>query len=326
MSDYINSATGLPYDCGDKKNWRRKSILRIQAVERPLSLYLASLCCSVARWTNLMKLTGISSNYLETLLFFNGMAVLFKFGSGYVILPCVNETKPDVMGRVVKVRPYPWNNDKLMREKDGLLMTLWVQDEYDENGNLIHKQDAVLIKNNEWCVPTWLYIKPYVDQLKYTMQSKNLHQILSRVKWMVKGDKSSIKGLRAQIERVLSNDEPYVAVDVGLGDDPLTEICGSQDTMYNPEPYWYDIDKTLNFILTHIGLDNHQNIQKKERETIAEVKSNTSSTKSSAWIWESTRTEAVEKIKSVLGFSLEFEWGYSDEPVEDETPVENKEV
>lgn len=312
MSDFINSATGRVFD-SNCKSWKRTAVKKIQAVYRPMMLYFASLTSSIAEWKDLKKKINIESDYLENLLFFNGMCVLFKFGSGYCILPCVNESEPDVMGRIVKVRPYPWNSSKLAREQDGLDFILHVQDEYDSKGILIAKQDAVLIRNNSYFMPTWLYIEPYINQIMYTMQSKNIHQVTSRVKWLLQGDKNSVKGFKAQMDRVLSNDDPYAVVDVGMNADMLSDISGGQDTTYSPEPYWYDIDKTLNFILTQLGLDNHQNIQKRERESVAEVEKGDTNTQTSAWIWKSTRENAVYEIKKIFGIDLEFSWGYNED-------------
>lgn len=317
MNDLINGSTMKLF-----KNNKRK-IATMQDVDLPFFLYIYGLICKRIKWDGLEKPN--SERLLEQYLFFNGMAVYFKFGGQYLILPCVNVGTLDMQGDVTCVRPITWNslepNPSKSKKQN---FVLYVKDVYDENGNIIHEQDAVLIRNNDWSISTYWYIYPYLEQIKYTFQSKNISQVISRVKYLLRGDKESMLKLENVFEKVLDSAKPYLTLYDGVGSvDTVGEITKS-NVAFDADTYWYDIDKTLNFLLTLLGIDNNLETKKKARLNVAEVESNNAVVECSGNIWLDSRIKSCEEIKSLFGVDISCRLMYNEDTESEE--FENEET
>ncbi len=308
MSDLINSASSLPF------NAKKSRVRKMQAVDMPFFLYVYGLVSEKYKWSGWIE---DSAWLLEEMLFFNGLVVFFKFGESFTFLPCYNSGETDAQGQIVKVRPIAFNSYNPSRRGDELPFDLYVKDEYDRFGNLTHKQDAVLIKNNDWGLSTYFYIYPFIEQIKYTMQSKTINQVVSRLKWLIKGDKDSIKALVAQMETTLDSAKPYLAVytDVNAVAE-LGDLSGQSSETFNPDCYWQDIDKTINFLLTILGINNNLETKKKARLNVAEVKSNDEVVDISNNIWLRPRQIACKQAREVLGVDISCVASHEQEMVE----------
>lgn len=308
MSDFINGATMLPY--GSKKRKTKKNKI-MQNIDLPFYLYIQQLITKRYKWKGLPK--SIKPFLLEQMLFYYGQVVMFKYGGNVFALPCVNIGERGGDGDIQLVRPISFNPSTPMGGTE-IDIEVCVNTMYDEYGNVVREQDGVLIKNNDARLSTIFYIDPFLEQIKYTIESNNIAQMISRIKWLVTGDKDSVRALEDQLDKAFSSSKPYALVHkqiTGSGSDaPFNDVSGESNMQYNPDPYWYNIDKTINFLLTMLGINNNLETKKKARLNVAEVESNDEFVSVSDDIWLEPRQTACEQIREVLGLNVTCEPTY----------------
>ena len=315
MSDFINGATGLPWDAKKRKNKKNKIM---QNIDLPFYIYIQQLITKRYKWEGLPK--TIKPFILEQMLFYYGQVVVFKYGGNIFALPCVNVGEKSGDGDIQLVRPISFNPSTPMGGTE-IGMEVCVTTMYDEYGNVVREQDGVLIRNNDLRLSTIWFIDPFLEQIKYTIESNNIAQMVSRIKWVISGDKDSVKALEDQLDKAFSSSKPYALVRQKFGeygDKAMTDVSGESNMSYNPEPYWYNIDKTLNFLMTMLGINNNLETKKKARLNVAEVESNNELVYDSDDIWLRPRQDACDELREVLGLNVTCEPVYQEDDGVDE--------
>lgn len=234
-----------------------------QNIEVQLYLLFEQLANRQFDWEGLPE--EIDSYKVEQMLFFTGQAVYFKQGENNIILPCANQGLLNIYGQYVSVRPIAINGT--------YFPTLYVKDYYDTSYSLVEKQNAVLVRNNEQCVPTFALIRPLVSRLIFIWKSLGINNGLSRLQTLIQANKDSASVIKQQIKSIIESDEGIAVVSdkKNILQELQTFNLGVE---YKPQDYWYDFDKTWNMILTILGINNNPESEKKERLVVDEVNIN----------------------------------------------------
>ena len=277
---------GTPYSGGAIKNMTQ--------VETQIYLYLEELIVSRYTYKNLPE--GMEDWEIEDLLFWKGSGIGFKYPATgtMLLLPVTNGGDLDIKGRMQYGTPLSMN---------GVEMPYNLRMLPDLTGT--EKQEAVLWMNNLKMTPTYLVIKPFVDQFIYIMQSKMMNCAMARKPVIIKGNKKTAAALNMQFTNIFGNGIYPFKVSYDDGDlKSMLEVL-NLGIKYDQQAYWDDLKNTWNYILTLCGIKNDENVAKKERVVVDQIQSNEENVYYSKMNTFKYREKAVEDMNRVFGTNIE---------------------
>ena len=247
------------------------------------------------KWTGLPK--EIKAYNLEKILNFYGQAVFFKYGDDYLVCSCANTSLLNIYGEPVEVLPIALNGITFERVN--------VSNSIDSDKKVVLK-NAVRIRNNLTCTPTYFLIKPFIEKLCFIWESMGINAGLSRVKYLLHANKQLASAMKTELKKLVGGSEciPVVNEKVNV----MKEIEKLDFNIpYEPDQYWEDFDKTFHFICEMGGITTNISNGKKERLIVSEVESNDELTTLCEDTRLEFRKEGCEEIKEVFGLSLSVE-------------------
>ena len=285
---------------------------KMQKIEVQMFTFIMGIINEQFKWEGLPP--EIKPYNLEKVLNFYGQGVLFQHASGsYVFANAVNSSTLNIYGEPCEVQPVAINGMSFDR--------VYVNTTLDGNGNL-REQNAVLIKNNLFSVPTYFIVKPFIEHLCFIWESKGINAGLSRIKAIVHANKNLASTIRGELKKIIGSASmiPVVSEKVDI----MKEIEKLDFNIeYTPDVYWEDFDKTIAFICQMLGITTNLSQAKKERLIVSEVESNDEFTT----ISEDTRLQfrklGCEGAKELFGLDLSCENKVPD--VKATSPMDNEE-
>lgn len=256
--------------------------------------WLKMLCMSMFEWRGLPE--TINTDYLEETLFEKGKLIFFKDDVlGYLALSCVPQGTVNVYG-------------------EPTAYTVNVPG-YQSKIKLVHRHNAVVIKNNQLAEPSMYMVGDFAGRLAETERTIDINIKAQKTPWLVSVANDKVLLSLRNAYKQLSDGEPVLFVDKELlAGDPLK-------VMNTSAPYVVDKLDThkmnlWNEALTFLGINN-ANTEKRERLITDEVKANEQLVTMSANTMLKKRKEAAETINRVfpgldVGVELkQFDDGFS---------------
>ena len=239
--------------------------------------WLKMLCMSMFEWTGLPE--TINTDYLEETLFEKGKLIFFKDDVlGYLALRCVPQGTVNVYG-------------------EPIAYTVNVPG-YQSKIKLVHRHNAVVIKNNQLSEPSMYMVGDFAGRLAETERTIDINIKAQKTPWLVSVANDKVLLSLRNAYKQLSDGEPVLFVDKELlAGDPLK-------VMNTSAPYVVDKLDThkmnlWNEALTFLGINN-ANTEKRERLITDEVKANEQLITMSANTMLKKRKEAAETINKVF--------------------------
>lgn len=290
------------------------AIKTMTQVETQIYLYLEELIVNRITYENKPK--GMEDYLIEDLLFWKGGGVAFKYPTTETImlLPVTKVGNLDVYGRMQYGSPMSMNGAELP-------FNLRVLEDLTET----EKQDGVLWMNNLKMTPTYLIIKPFVDQFIYILQSKMMNCAMARKPVIIKGNKKTAGALNTQFTNIFGNGINPFKVSYDNGDLKSALEVLNLGITYDQQAYWDDLKNTWNWILTLCGIKNDENVAKKERVVVDQIESNEENVFYSKMNTMAYREKAVEEMNKIFNLNMKVKFRYDKVEEEEEEEEESKE-
>lgn len=280
---------------GGKK--KRNKLDSMNSISVQLYMFFLQLANRQIVYKNLPD--DIEPYTIERQLFFYGQSVFFQKGGVNILIPCANNGSLNLYAQPIRVVPIGMAGYSFPE--------VWVRDEYElPEMKLLHSKDAIIVKNNELSMSTYAQIKPFVEKLSFIWESLGINNGLSRIKYLLKANKDLAPTIMSEINSIIGSrtgiavisDKKSVMSDLEKLDFGIA---------YNPKDYWYDFDKTFNFILSLLGIKNNSESQKKERMVSDEVDSNEELVDLALQTRLEFREYAFKQINKMFGTNIQVE-------------------
>lgn len=286
-------------DCFLGKKRPRRLLKNMNEIESSLTNFLSLLICSIRSWEGLPKELSDRQYIIEYLMFWYGQAVLLKRNNMYFYLPCYAQSTLNVYGESTGYYAYGLNGTSFGK--------VYVRDEFNEDGTLSAKQDAVLFRNNIYNIPQYFYIKPYLSRLTYIWQTMGIQNGMSRIKLLIYANTEISNKVKDVVDDIINNSDISCVIPSEDGRTILEDIKETNfGGEYTPDDNWTDFDKTFNLMLSMCGIKNNAQQNKLERQTQSEIKSKDMFTEYSKYINNSMRDLAIKQCKEVFNLSLSY--------------------
>lgn len=286
-------------DCFLGKKRPRRLLKSMNEIESSLTNFMSLLICTIRSWDGLPKELEDRKYLIEYLMFWYGQAVLLKRNGMYFYLPCYAQSTLNVYGESTGYFAYGLNGTSFGK--------VYVRDEFDENGKISHKQDAVLFRNNIYNIPQYFYIKPYLSRLTYIWQTMGIQNGMSRIKLLIYANTEISNKVKDVVDDIINNSDISCVIPSEDGRTILEDIKETNfGGQYTPNDTWTDFDKTFNLLLSMCGVKTNAQENKLERQTQSEIKSKDIFTEYSKYINDSMRDLAIKQCKEVFNITLSY--------------------
>lgn len=287
-----------------------EKLTTMKKIEFQLFVFFMAITNSQFKWSGLPK--EIKPYNLEKILNLYGQAVLFKFGDDYLVCSCANTSLLDIYGEPVEVLPIALNGLTFERVNVSTII---------DTDKKVRPKNAIRIRNNLTCTPTYFMLKPFIEKLCFIWESMGINAGLSRVKYLIHANKQVATPIKNEIKKLVGGSEciPVVNEKTNI----LKEIEKLDFNIpYEPDKYWEDFDKTFQFALQLCGITTNVSSGKKERLIVSEVESNDELTTLAEDTRLEFRKQACEEIKELFGINVQVENKVED--VKPTQPQDNK--
>ena len=255
---------------------------------------------------------------LEKILNLYGQAVIFKVEDEYICTSAVNSSMLNIYGEPCEVDTIAINGMSFGRK--------YVKKTININNNELTStnQDAVLIKNNIYSIPTYALLKPFIDRLCFIWESAGINAGLSRVIALVHCNKDLSGVVKAELGKIMGGTKNGLAI-VGEKSNILDKIEKVDlKVEYTPDKYWEDFDNTFNLACELVGITTDMNKAKKERVVVAQVESNDELTTIIEDSFLEYRQLGMQEVKQLFGLSVVVD--NKVEKVKATKPTDNKDI
>lgn len=274
----------------DRKSWDKMDAM--QSIEFQLTILFLQICNHRFKYENLPN--ELKGWELESILNTRGQAVLFKYENLLLACGLANTGNLDLYSHPTKVQPIGMNGYAFPDVYVGMTI--------DSMGQ-VHQPNAVLIRNNDFSIPTYEMIKPIVERLCFIWESLGINESLTRFKALIHANKDISGTVRTEIKKLFGSNSPFPVVSEKMNVLKSIEKL-DLDIEYTPELYWEDFDRTFNLACQLVGITSNVNNDKKERMIVAEVESNDEVTTVIEDMSLEHRKEGIEDINRMFGYNI----------------------
>ena len=255
------------------------------------------LARSVFKWENLPN--GIKEEWIEKYLFSEGRCMFFKDSKLGFMITCVTDGgEVNAYDEPTKLIPNAIN--------------------YDVNGKQYNNTvDAVLIKNNDICMPTAYSIRLYALRIAELTRAIDVNVNAQKTPIIIKGNDKQIMSLKRAYDKYEGN-TPVLFIDKALDGDILKAINTSAPVVF--DKLQIQKHEIINECMTFLGLNN-ANTQKRERLITDEVEANNEQIQMHAQLMLKAREQAAEEINKL--FNLDIKVSLRSEVVNFSEPSQN---
>lgn len=289
----------LVFDCLVKEGSGYEKLSKMNQIKMQMFFLFLSIATQRFKYKGLPD--ELPSWCLEKIINLYGQAVVFKVGDQYVCTQAVNSSLLNIYGEPCQVQPVALNGMSFP--------VVYVKDTIINNNDTLDSviQNAVLIKNNIYSIPTYALIKPFVERLCFIWESAGINAGLSRVVALIHCNKDISGAVRSELGKMLGGTKTGIAI--------VSEKSGILEQIdkldlkveYTPDKYWQDFDNTFNMICQLVGITTDMNKNKKERVVVAQVESNDEVTSLIEHGYAKYRELACEELNRVFGLNVELE-------------------
>lgn len=282
----------LLFQCLVENGRGYEKLTTMKKIEFQLFVLFMGLTNTQFKWKGLPK--EIKAYNLEKILNLYGQAVFFKYGEDYLVCSCANTSLLNIYGEPVSVLPIALNGISFEQVN--------VSDVINADKTITPK-NAVRIRNNLTCTPTYFMLKPFIEKLCFIWESMGINAGLSRVKYLLHANKQIASAMKTELKKLVGGSEciPVVNEKANI----LKEIEKLDFNIpYEPDKYWEDFDKTFQFALQICGITTNVSSGKKERLIVSEVESNDELTTLAEDTRLEFRKQGCEEIKDLFGLDI----------------------
>lgn len=282
-----------------------EKLTQMKKIEYQMFVFFMEIANTQFKWEGLPK--EIKAHNLEKILNLYGQGVFFKYGDDYLVCTCANTSLLNIYGEPVKVLPIALNGISF--------------DQVNVSSSIsadkkVEPKNAVRIRNNMTCTPTYFMLKPFIEKLCFIWESMGINAGLSRVKYLLHANKNLAGAMKTELKKIVGGADciPVVNEKVNI----MKEIEKLDFNIpYQPSDYWEDFDKTFQFALQMCGITTNVSNGKKERLIVSEVESNDELTTLAEDTRLEFRKQGCEEIKELFGLDISV-----DNKVEDVKPTQ----
>lgn len=284
-------------DCFLGKKRPRKLLRGMQDIERRLNLFLSLMFSKKREWEGLPPELAERKQIIELILYYYGSGLFFKKGEGYFFLPAYLNSSLNVYNEPTLVYCYGLNGKPMG--------TYYIKDVYDENLNLIHKKDAVLVKNDDFATPQYWKNEVFIKRLCYIWKTLGIQEGLARIKLLIYANEDIAPKIQETLESIIESSDIQAIVPNEVGSSLIDDVKDTDfGSNYTPETSWYDFDKTFNLLLSLNGINNNIESNKKAELTRSEVISGYDFTAYADTTREDQREIAVKEINKLFKLKI----------------------
>lgn len=264
----------------------------MKKIEYQMFVLFMEIANTQFKWEGLPK--EIKAYNLEKILNLYGQCVFFKYGEDYLVCTCANTSLLNIYGEPVKVLPIALNGISFEQVNVSSVINA---------DKRVEPKNAVRIRNNMTCTPTYFMLKPFIEKLCFIWESMGINAGLSRVKYLLHANKNLAGAMKTELKKLVGGSEciPVVNEKVNV----MKEIEKLDFNIpYEPDKYWEDFDKTFQFALQMCGITTNVSNGKKERLIVSEVESNDELTTLAEDTRLEYRKQGCEEIGELFGLSI----------------------
>lgn len=243
---------------------------------------LSLLAKSVFKWSGLPN--GIDEKWIEKYLFTMGNCLFYKDDNlGFMVAKCNMTSTVNAYDEPTAVRPYATN--------------------YHNTKTYINNVDAILIRNNDDCIPTKDTIMLYAYRLAKIDRIIDVNIEAQQMPNIIKCSEKQRLTLKQVIKQKQDN-EPVIWADKNL-DLEGVEVLNTAAPIVFPE-LALQKQRIWNECMTFLGINN-ANQDKKERLVESEVSANDEQIEQSAYVMLKARQEACKRINELFNLNISVE-------------------
>lgn len=242
---------------------------------------LMLLARSVFEWKNLPN--GIDEKWIEQYLYHNGCCMFYEDeDKGLMVTRCTFDDL-NHYDEPIYLRPH---GTKLVDVK-----------QYKNN------KDAVLIRNNDDCVPTYTTIQLYAYRLAEIQRTIDINVNNMKMPYFIKCSNKQLLSLKTAMKKRDEN-EPVIYADKSIDGVEMEVLKTDSPIVFDK----LQVHKhTLwNECMTFLGVNN-ANMDKKERLVDDEVQANNEQIMLAAKVMLKSRQKACEQINKMFGTNISVE-------------------
>lgn len=176
-----------------------------------------------------------------------------------------------------------------------------------KNGNTLSKRtidkDCIIIDNLPIELSTMQLIEPFLNRMILAYQCGNDTLKMSVIKWlMIANTDKSIKNLKGELQRLIDGSGSIAIVYDNFG--KIEKMPFYEE--FDGKNYWEEFQRSYNFILEILGIDNNPNPDKRERLITSELSVNEQSTLFTLQAMYNSRLNAINKINKMFGLDIKL--------------------
>lgn len=237
---------------------------------------LMMLAQSVFEWKGLPN--GIDPKHIEKYLFHEGSCMFFKdFEKGWMVAKCLQNGTLNFYDEPTEIYPVATNYMEVRSYEPG--------------------EDAVIIYNNNYGIPTRRTIRLYAARLADIQRTADINILAQKTPVIVKGSEKQRLSLMSVIRSWFGN-EPLIFGDKQLDTSEMKVL--NTAAPFVADKLSIEKSKLWNECMTFLGVNN-ANMDKKERLVDDEVQANNDQIELSGWTMLQARQRAAEEISKLCG-------------------------
>lgn len=237
---------------------------------------LMMLAQSVFEWKGLPD--GIDERHIEKYLFQEGSCMFFKDKNlGWMVTKCLQDGDLNYYDDPTTLYPVATNYMEVRSYTPGV--------------------DCVLIRNNDYMIPTRRTIRLFASRLTEIQRTADINIIAQKTPVIVKGSEKQRLSLKNVIRQWLGN-EPLIFGDKTLDTTEMKVLNTSAP--FVADKLAIEKNKMWNECMTFLGVDN-ANTDKKERSVDDEIQANNEQIELSGHAMLKARERAAELISELTG-------------------------
>ena len=242
---------------------------------------LMLLARSVFEWKNLPK--GMDEKWIEKYLYHNGCCMFYEDEEkGFMISRCTEEDL-NYYDEPIRLRPYGTR--------------------HTNNKPYENHKTAVLIRNNDECIPTNPTIQLYAYRLADIQRTIDVNVNNMKMPYFIKCTNKQLNSLRTAIRKRDEN-EPVIYADKSIEGVEMEVFKTDSPIVF--DKLQYHKHTIWNECMTFLGINN-ANMDKRERLVDDEVQANNEQIMLSALTMLKARQKACEEINSLFGTKISVE-------------------
>lgn len=237
---------------------------------------LSMLAQSVFEWHGLPD--GIDEKHIEKYLFQDGCCMFFKDKTlGWMVAKCLQNGDLNYYDEPTTIFPVATN--------------------YMDPRSYTNGKDAVLIYNNDYCIPTRRTILLYASRLADIQRTSDVNISAQKTPVIVKGSEKQRLSLKNVIRQWFGN-ELLIFGDKSLDTTEMKVLNTAAPVVF--DKLTIEKNKLWNECMTFLGINN-ANTDKRERMVDDEVQANNAQIELSAHVMLKARERAAKAISELLG-------------------------